>query len=163
MTRETTGISGDSQDKPLNPMKYDSQTVPVQLLPTIPLMAIAQVFGYGAKKYAANSWRNPDTKAVQWSRTYGSVMRHLLLWAAGEDEDEESGFHHLHHAGTQLMILIEHVATEAGEDDRYTGSAEQLALFRKLWDLQNMPDTERTQVGTGPFGSDGWGTGKDRP
>lgn len=105
--------------KPMNPLKYDSHQAPVQLLPTLPLMEIAKVFGYGAEKYRANSWREPQFQAVNWSRTYGSIMRHLMAWNDGENLDE-SGHHHLAHAGTQLMILIEHVFRNLGTDDRRT-------------------------------------------
>lgn len=110
--------------RPDNPMKFDHDAVPVQLLPTISLVCVAKVFGYGAKKYAANSWRNRETKAVSWMRTYGSIIRHLLMWAAGQDKDPESGMSHLWHAGTQLMILIEHVETGEGTDDRHKNSQE---------------------------------------
>lgn len=109
---------------PPNEMKFDQDAIPVQLLPTIPLLAISKVFGYGARKYAANSWRSPDRKPVNLMRTYGSIMRHLLKWASGEDNDPESGYSHLWHAGTQLMILIEHVETGAAEDDRHHGNLE---------------------------------------
>lgn len=117
-------------EKPDNPMKYDSDKTPIHLLPTIPLFAIAKVFGFGAKKYAQNSWRSKNHKAVSWMRTYGSIISHLLLWAAGQDNDDESGMSHLWHAGTQLMILIEHVETGAGVDDRHTNDAEHMKGLR---------------------------------
>lgn len=74
-------------DKPLNTMKYDQDAVPVQLLPTFPLFAIAQGFGYGGLKYEPNSWRTKDVEPVDLTRTYGSVMRHLMKWNAGEELD----------------------------------------------------------------------------
>lgn len=106
------------EDKPLNAMKYDSDKTPVQLLPVIPLMRVAAVFGFGARKYAENSWRAPDRKPVPLMRTYGSVLRHLFLWAGGQDIDPGSGLPHLAHACTQLMILMEHQEMGEAADDR---------------------------------------------
>lgn len=117
--------------KPANPMKYDADKTPIHLLPTIPLFAIAKVFGFGAKKYAQNSWRSKSHTSVSWMRTYGSIMSHLLLWAAGQDKDRESGMSHLWHAGTQLMILINHVETGEGEDDRHHDEPEHLEGLRE--------------------------------
>lgn len=109
---------------PENQTKYDQDAIPVQLLPVIPLMRIAEVFGYGAEKYRANSWRDKNFRAVAWMRTYGSVLRHLFKWAAGEEYDQESvergkPMKHLAMAATQLMILIEHTETGSGIDDRH--------------------------------------------
>jgi hypothetical protein len=118
-------------DKPENPMKYDANKVPVHLLPTIPLFCIARVFGFGARKYVVNSWRSPTHRAVSWMRTYSSILSHLLLWAAGQDKDKESGMSHLWHAGTQLMILIEHVETGSGMDDRHHNDPDQLEGLRE--------------------------------
>lgn len=115
-------------DKPLNTMKYDQDAVPVQLLPTFPLFAIAQGFGYGGLKYEPNSWRTKDVEPVDLTRTYGSVMRHLMKWNAGEEldiaynaEGEQigSGLPHLWLAGCQLMILIEHSFSGKGQDSRH--------------------------------------------
>lgn len=124
-------------EKPDNPMKYDSGKTPIHLLPTIPLFAIAKVFGFGAKKYAQNSWRSKNHKAVSWMRTYGSIISHLLLWAAGQDNDDESGMSHLWHAGTQLLILINQVETGSGADDRFHDNPEHLKELRGSDDPRN--------------------------
>jgi len=94
--------------------------VRVDLLPIDPMMQVANVFGFGAKKYFANSYRQGET--VAWSRTYGSIIRHLFAFWQGEDTDPESGLPHLAHAGTQLFILMEHAAHNKDKDDRFVGS-----------------------------------------
>lgn len=119
-----------SEEKPVNPMKYDSGKTRVGLLPTIALFCVAKVFTFGAAKYAANSWRNQEFKAVSWMRTFDSAMSHMLLWAGGQERDPESGLPHLWHAATQLMILIEHVETGAGEDDRHHNEDRHLEGLR---------------------------------
>lgn len=107
-----------------NPMKYDNGTIPLQLLPVLPMMETALVFGYGAEKYRKDSYRDQNYDAVEWSRTYGSVLRHLFKWNAGEDMDPDTGRSHLAHASAQLMILMEHVLTHNGEDDRFINKPE---------------------------------------
>jgi len=97
--------------------KFDAAKVRVDLLPIEPMMQIATVFGFGAKKYFANSYRQGET--VVWSRTYGSIMRHMMAFWSGEDKDPESGLPHLAHAGTQLFILMEHAAHNQNKDDRF--------------------------------------------
>jgi hypothetical protein len=97
--------------------KFDATKVRVDLLPVDPLIRIADVFGFGSNKYFANSYREGET--VAWSRTYGSILRHLFAFWSGQDKDPESGFEHLAHAGTQLMILMEHVKNNQDKDDRY--------------------------------------------
>lgn len=65
------------------------------------LLAIGEILTYGAEKYAKYNW----TKGIHFTRIYASVMRHLLKWYACEDEDDESGLHHLAHAACDLMFL----------------------------------------------------------
>ena len=101
--------------------KFDSNKTRVDLLPVQPMLDIADVFGYGALKYFANSYREGET--VAWSRTYGSIMRHLMAFWSGQDVDPESGKSHLAHAGTQLMILMEHVHHNKDKDDRFKRNA----------------------------------------
>ena len=100
--------------------KFDATKVRLDLLPIDPMMQIANVFGFGAKKYFANSYRQGET--VVWSRTYGSIMRHMMAFWSGEDKDPESGLDHLAHAGTQLFILMEHAAHNKNKDDRFIRS-----------------------------------------
>ena len=100
--------------------KFDATKVRVDLLPIDPMLQIANVFGFGAKKYFANSYRQGET--VVWSRTYGSIMRHMMAFWSGEDKDPESGLPHLAHAGTQLFILMEHAAHNQNKDDRFVRS-----------------------------------------
>lgn len=101
--------------------KFDSNKVRVDLLPIEPMTGIAEVFTFGARKYFDNSFRQGET--VAWSRTYGSVLRHLFAFWSGEDKDPESGLSHLAHAGTQLMILMEHAKHNQDKDDRFKREA----------------------------------------
>jgi predicted HAD superfamily Cof-like phosphohydrolase len=101
--------------------KFDNYKVRVDLLPIYPMTAIAEVFAFGASKYFANSYRQGET--VAWSRTYGSILRHLFAFWSGDNIDPESGKSHLAHAGTQLMILMEHTKHNQNKDDRFKREA----------------------------------------
>ena len=101
--------------------KFDATKIRVDLLPVDPMLDVANVFGFGARKYFANSYRQGQT--VAWSRTYGSILRHLFAFWSGEDNDPESGLPHLAHAGTQLFILMEHAKHNQDKDDRFKRSA----------------------------------------
>lgn len=101
-------------------MKYDNGKPPINLVPSAAIIACANVFAFGAKKYGENNWRR-DLNKFPVSRHFASIQRHLLAWNEGEDIDPESGLPHLHHAMTQLMILTvcQQEATAKGIDDRF--------------------------------------------
>lgn len=95
--------------------KDDSEKLRTDLLPSAPLLAIAGVLTFGAKKYADHNWRG----GFKASRLIGAALRHILAYNDGEDKDPESGLSHLAHAGCCLMFLLEQEAKGTGTDDRY--------------------------------------------
>jgi len=99
-------------------MKYDEGKAPIALIPPECISAIATVFGYGAAKYGQNNWRK-DLDNTSYSRTYSSVQRHLNAFWNGEDTDPESGYEHLAHAATQIMILMIQNRYGKTMDDRW--------------------------------------------
>lgn len=81
--------------------------------------AVALVMGKGADKYEAYNWR----KGLAWSRVWDAANRHLQAFWEGEDNDPETGYSHLAHAGANIMMLIWHVAHRPDLDDRYKPEA----------------------------------------
>lgn len=79
----------------------------LSILPARPLRAIAAAFEHGlAKGYERDSWR---AERDDWRDEYGSALqRHVTSYLdPGEpNEDDESGLHHLAHAGACVMILL---------------------------------------------------------
>lgn len=94
--------------------KLDTGKVGVHLLPPDPLIQIAKVLDFGAKKYAAYNW----TKGIKYSRVYGAALRHLWAWWKGEPCDSETGLSHLAHAGCCVLFLLQYEATRKEFDDR---------------------------------------------
>lgn len=91
------------------------------LIPVGPLRAVARHYGIGATKYAERNWE----AGYLWSLSYGALMRHLMAWWAGEDEDlvvmdDGSTFTtpHLAAAAFHVLALMEFAWTHPEKDDR---------------------------------------------
>ena len=95
-------------------VKDDDDKPRIDLLPPEMLLGTAEVMAYGAKKYSANNWAH----GADWSRYYSAMMRHMLAFWSGEDNDDESGLSHLHHASCCLSFLVAYQARDIGNDDR---------------------------------------------
>lgn len=90
------------------------EKVMMQLLPPLAQERIAEVFTYGAKKYADWNW----SKGIEYSRLYGALNRHMSAWYKGENTDSETGKSHLAHAGCCIMMLLELDEIRKDLDDR---------------------------------------------
>lgn len=96
-------------------VKFDAGKPRLDLLPARPLLDIARVLTFGAAKYDDHNWR----RGMRWGRVYASLVRHLLAWHAGEDNDPETGLPHLAHAGCCVLFLLEYAHANPELDDRY--------------------------------------------
>lgn len=103
-----------STTKPIEGTKYDESKVRTDLLPTNPLMDIAKVLTFGARKYNDRNWE----KGIAWNRVYGALQRHLFAWWNGQDLDPETGLSHLAHAGCCIVFLLEFEKTHRELDNR---------------------------------------------
>ena len=61
---------------------------------------LADVYTYGANKYAPNNWQN-----VEEERYFSAMMRHITSHIGGEACDKESGIEHLTHALWNALTL----------------------------------------------------------
>lgn len=85
--------------------KFDGSKLEYGLLPPLALEETVRVLTFGAQKYARNNWQKvPDSKR----RYFDALERHVWAWKKGEQNDPESGIHHLAHAMCCLMFLFEH-------------------------------------------------------
>lgn len=94
--------------------RHDEGKLRIDLVPASVLLEIAEVFTFGCKKYGDVNWQ----KGMNWSRAYGSCLRHLFAWASGQDKDPESGLSHLSHAASNIIHLIYYTKKNKGTDDR---------------------------------------------
>lgn len=93
---------------------FDEGKTRYDLHPVTALKAIADVWEYGSNKYDDYNW----AKGMPWMKMVGSTLRHVNKWILGEDLDDESGLHHLAHAGCDIMILLTYALKGLGTDNR---------------------------------------------
>ncbi len=98
-------------------VKFDNGKVRMDLLPPAALRGIADVFTFGANKYADFNYKNG--KGLDWDRPYAALARHMNAWNGGEDNDPETGKSHLYHAGCCIMMLIDLIDSGIGKDTRF--------------------------------------------
>lgn len=92
----------DAQSGPVG-MKFDDAKLAYTLVDPFASMWIAAVLLYGAETYARENWRVvPD--AVD--RYTNALVRHLELWRAGEQDDNESSLPHLAHVAVNAIFLV---------------------------------------------------------
>jgi hypothetical protein len=84
-------------------IKHDKGKLPWHLLPIKPVMDIIEILAFGAEKYGENNWQNVEPFK---ERYYSALMRHITAWFNSEELDQESGKHHLAHAGCCLIFLL---------------------------------------------------------
>lgn len=95
-------------------IKNDAEKPRTDLLPVRPLLKIAKVLTFGAKKYTDRNWE----EGFKYGRVYGAALRHLFAWWQGENIDTETGLSHLAHAACCILFLLEFEESGAGIDDR---------------------------------------------
>lgn len=101
-------------------LKHLEGKLRVDLVPPEAIEAIANAFTYGAMKYNDNSWR----PGIPFTTIYASTLRHMLLWAKGEDLDTESNLSHIDHAICNLAMLATHIKHNREDlDDRESSTA----------------------------------------
>lgn len=85
-------------------IKYDNGKSEYGLLPPYALEEVAKVLTFGANKYDRENWRKIDELD---RRYFDAAQRHI--WALKRDEgiDPESGLHHIAHAITCLLFILE--------------------------------------------------------
>lgn len=92
------------------------------LVPTIPLTMLAELYGEGAKKYVENNWR----LGMKWSLHYSAAQRHLNQFWGGEDRDEETQALHVINAAWHLLAIANGYIEQPGNDDRWKGQTDGL-------------------------------------
>lgn len=95
-------------------VKYDTEKPRHDLIPGYPLACLADVYTFGAKKYADRNWE----KGMRYGRIFAAVMRHLWSFWCGETYDSDSKCHHLAAAAWGCFALMEYQHKGTGQDDR---------------------------------------------
>lgn len=109
---ETGGAKGSK------PQRFD-------LIPVEPLWEVAELYGFGAEKYPAEDGIQNWTRGYPWSLSYAALQRHINLFWAGEEYDEETGLSHLSAVVFHALALRLFMDNYPEFDDR------QFARFNK--------------------------------
>ncbi len=83
--------------------KYDAGKLRYSLIPALALAEIVKVLCFGAKKYGDNNWIHVENAR---ERYLDALMRHIEAYRSGEMFAEDSGLHHLAHAGCCILFLL---------------------------------------------------------
>jgi len=94
--------------------KNDAEKLRYDLIPPMPLGAVAFVYTMGAHKYTDHNWR----KGMAWSRVIGAMMRHLETFRKGISIDPTDGQHVLASVAWCALTLMEYERTHPELDDR---------------------------------------------
>lgn len=128
MSEEVRTTSSTGGQKGVKPQRHD-------LLPRPALDRIAEVYAFGAGKYADHNWR----LGYEWGKSYAAAQRHLTAFWDGESDDDESGLSHLAHAGFHIFALLTWLSQD-GEgvdnpfDDRWTTARARRVLEAEGYD-----------------------------
>jgi hypothetical protein len=89
--------------------------VPFHAIPAKPLMELGLAMMEGGRKYGTHNYR---AVGVRFSTYYDSTLRHVISWWEGEDNDSDSGVHHIVKAIAGLFVVRDSMHMGNFEDDR---------------------------------------------
>ena len=114
--RMATDEDYDKLIKESNPKdSLGTKKVPLSGMPAPVLLECGLVKLHGDLKYGRYNWRDAGVRSSVY---YDACIRHLMAWWEGEDEDPDSGVHHLAHAMTGLAVLRDSQLQGNCKDDR---------------------------------------------
>lgn len=85
-------------------VKHDNGKPQFHLLKNEALLEVVKVLTYGAKKYSPDNWKLLENSQTRY---FDAANRHMWQWHSGEKRDPESGYHHLAHAISSLMFIMQ--------------------------------------------------------
>lgn len=105
-----------SESKPSNPKDLVGiRKVPMSVVPQGVLAELGLAMMEGALKYGRHNYRAVGVRASVY---YDAMMRHMMRWWEGEDNDPDSGVCHLIKAMACLVVLRDSMQADNWEDDR---------------------------------------------
>lgn len=116
-------------------VKHDNGKPDMSLIPPLAALTEAAVWTFGKRKYAAYNW----AKGFDYSRVLAAMDRHMTLFRAGENLDEESGLPHLAHIRCCAAMLIDFCSSGAGKDDRRILEGASLQAVKAVYNGQAVP------------------------
>jgi hypothetical protein len=114
--------------------QYGIKKVPTHSrIPWTAIILEGIVMALGGLKYGPFNWRKNQVAASVY---VDAAERHLSLWNAGENDDDESKVSHLAHVRACCGILIDAIETGNLVDDRPKNQA-TIDLIKRNYDVTN--------------------------
>lgn len=89
--------------------RYNTNKINFILIPWEWLQVLAEIFTFGAKKYAPNNWKlsvNTEDHDSLRNDRMDSALRHIVSYMRHEKIDPESNQPHLGHAAWNLLCVL---------------------------------------------------------
>jgi len=83
-------------------VKDDGAKLPVELVPTEMIEAVAEIMDFGRQKYTEDGWKSVPNA---YRRYMGALLRHAYAILRGELIDPESGKPHVFHLACNVAFL----------------------------------------------------------
>jgi hypothetical protein len=83
-------------------LRFDAGKPRMDLIPPEALIRYGEVLNFGATKYSERNWERGMSKG----RMVASLLRHVVAYMRGEENDPESGLPHMAHAMWNAGALI---------------------------------------------------------
>lgn len=113
--------------------------VPLHEIPPVAEAHISCALYDGDLKYGFRNWRQDEIDA----RTYiAATLRHLQAWAEKEEYAEDSGVHHLGHAGACIALLLDAQANGRLIDNRVAGAFPKVLTDLQAWVVERNKKAE---------------------
>lgn len=95
-------------------VRYNKKKHKWSLVPFSALEGMVRVLEFGAEKYEIDNWK----KGLPYTEVCESLMRHLFAFLEGEDNDYESGLHHVDHLLANALFLSWLIENKPEMDNR---------------------------------------------
>ncbi len=113
--------------------------VPLHEIPPVAEAHISCAFYDGDLKYGFRNWRQSEIDALTY---IAATLRHLQAWAEKEEYAEDSGVHHLGHAGACIALLLDAQANGRLIDNRVAGAFPKVLTDLQAWVVERNKKAE---------------------
>ncbi len=126
---EFDAVEQQSKETGVNPKDLIGvQKLPLAIVPWTAVGGMCLALLDGASKYGPFNWRDIP---VQSHIYIEAALGHLMSYADGEDNAQDSGLHHLYHAMACCAIILDAIQADRLGDTRYTVGKPGIGSFTR--------------------------------
>lgn len=103
------------------------------------LVLVEAAMQTGADKYGAMNWLQLPDNSLKLSTYLNAAQRHWMLFKAGQDRTSDTDIHNLDAIMAGLCVVRDAMLHGKVRDDRVKLTKEQLVVFEKLINKEEMP------------------------